>query len=174
MLAGASSFQHATDRRTAISGLIPVRPFKRLDSVFRLTPRALAASVTLRPNGSRHNVRKISPGWGDCASISRHLNDNPHSRRTPRLHHETQRSPASCYSLLRPTSLDDPPEVREGLSPVSSYLEGASMHANVPGSTAGGPHVSLSSHRLERYRTAMRTRLSRYCQTVLTSRNPAS
>src|SRR4029077_10912523 len=54
----------AMDRRTAISGLMPVRPFNKLDSVLRLTPSALAASVTLTPKGSRHNVRKISPGWG--------------------------------------------------------------------------------------------------------------
>src|SRR3989442_4966625 len=52
------------ESRTAISGLIPVRPFNRLESVLRLTPRAWAASVTLKPRGSRHNVRKISPGWG--------------------------------------------------------------------------------------------------------------
>ncbi len=54
----------ATERRMAISGLIPDRPFSRLDNVLRLTPRAWAASVTLRPNGSRQSVRSISPGWG--------------------------------------------------------------------------------------------------------------
>ena len=35
-----------------------------LDSVLRLTPSAWAASVTLRPNGTRQSSRRISPGWG--------------------------------------------------------------------------------------------------------------
>lgn len=61
----------AFGRRMATSGLMPVCPFKRLESVFRLTPRAFAASVTLRPHGSKHNVRKISPGWGGlCINIT--------------------------------------------------------------------------------------------------------
>jgi len=52
------------DNRTAISGLIPDRPFRMLDRVLRLTPSAWAASVTLRPKGPRQSTRRISPGWG--------------------------------------------------------------------------------------------------------------
>ena len=36
------------DRRTAISGLIPARPFRIADNVLRLTPRAFAVSVMLK------------------------------------------------------------------------------------------------------------------------------
>jgi virulence-associated protein VagC len=50
------------DRRTAISGLIPDRPLRMLDRVFRLMPSAAAASVTLRRRGCRHNSRRTSPG----------------------------------------------------------------------------------------------------------------
>src|SRR5713226_8240323 len=52
------------ERRTAISGLIPARPLRMADSVFRLTPRASAACVTVTPRGSRQSVLMISPGWG--------------------------------------------------------------------------------------------------------------
>ena len=55
---------NAIESRTAISGLIPARPFKRADRVFRLTPRAIAAAVTEMPSGSRHSSLIISPGWG--------------------------------------------------------------------------------------------------------------
>ena len=55
---------NAIDRRTAISGLMAARPLIMDESVFRLTPRALAVSVTESPRGSRHKARRISPGWG--------------------------------------------------------------------------------------------------------------
>lgn len=48
----------------AISALIPECPFNILESVLRLTPRASAACVTVKPRGSRQSSRKISPGWG--------------------------------------------------------------------------------------------------------------
>jgi len=54
----------AIDNQTTISGLMPERPFKMLDRVLRLTPSAWAASVMLRPRGSRQGSRKTSPGWG--------------------------------------------------------------------------------------------------------------
>src|SRR5438105_2111766 len=52
------------ERRTAISGLIPARPFRMPDSVLRLTPSARAAAVTVKCRGSRHNVLSTSPGCG--------------------------------------------------------------------------------------------------------------
>src|SRR5206468_3936817 len=52
----------AMERRTAISGLIPARPFRIAERVFRLTPRASAASVTVTPSGSRQRVLMIAPG----------------------------------------------------------------------------------------------------------------
>jgi hypothetical protein len=52
----------AMESRTAISGLTPARPFRIALSVFRLTPRASAASVTETPRGSRQSSRMISPG----------------------------------------------------------------------------------------------------------------
>ncbi len=87
----------AVESRIAISGRMPVRPFNRLDKVLRLTPRALAASVSLR-------------GAGDCASASLHLSGNPHSPQPRRLHHESQRSHASCRSpgwMLRVATPND-------------------------------------------------------------------
>ena len=52
----------AIERRTAISGLIPPRPFRMADRVLRLTPSACAACVTVTPSGSRQRVLMISPG----------------------------------------------------------------------------------------------------------------
>src|SRR5437879_4196928 len=52
------------DRRTAISGLIPARPFRMADRVLRLTPKASAACVTVTPSGSKQRALMISPGWG--------------------------------------------------------------------------------------------------------------
>jgi hypothetical protein len=54
----------AMERRTAISGLMPARPFRMLDKVLRLTPSDLAASVMVRFRGSRHSVLSTSPGCG--------------------------------------------------------------------------------------------------------------
>ncbi len=48
----------------AISGEIPNRAFNNDDSVFRETPRPLAASVTVNPKGSKHNSLTVSPGCG--------------------------------------------------------------------------------------------------------------
>src|SRR5260370_22944354 len=52
------------ERRTAISGLMPARPFRMLDKVLRLTPSDLAASVMVTFRGSRHSVLSTSPGCG--------------------------------------------------------------------------------------------------------------
>ena len=63
---------NASDSRTAISGLIPARPFRMLDSVLRLTPNASAACVTVRPRGFKHNSRSTSPGCGGlCIFMAR-------------------------------------------------------------------------------------------------------
>ena len=55
---------NARERRTAISGLMPARPFNVAERVFRLTPSASAASVILSPISSIHSARSTSPGWG--------------------------------------------------------------------------------------------------------------
>src|SRR5438270_11492096 len=52
------------DNRIAISGVMPVRPWRRFDSVERLTSRAFAALVTVKPRGSRHSFLSTSPGCG--------------------------------------------------------------------------------------------------------------
>src|SRR3990172_6652854 len=54
----------AIERRTAISGLIPARRLRMLESVFRLTPSARAASVTVTFRGFRHSSWSTSPGCG--------------------------------------------------------------------------------------------------------------
>ena len=51
----SAEVSNAIDRRIAISGLMPARPFKIADNVLRLTPSASAALVTVRPSGSKHN-----------------------------------------------------------------------------------------------------------------------
>jgi hypothetical protein len=48
----------------AISGEMPDRPFRMAERVLRLTPRAAAASVTVKPSGRKHSSRNTSPGWG--------------------------------------------------------------------------------------------------------------
>src|SRR5579871_4385302 len=50
--------------RTAISGLMPARPFRMLDKVLRLTPSDFAASVMVIFRGSKHSVLSTSPGCG--------------------------------------------------------------------------------------------------------------
>jgi hypothetical protein len=61
----------AIANRIAISGLIPAWPFRMLDNVLRLTPKALAARVTDNPKGSRHSFLRISPGCGGlCIRIA--------------------------------------------------------------------------------------------------------
>src|SRR5258708_6572613 len=52
------------ERLTAISGLMPARPFRMPDSDLRLTPSDRAASVTVKFRGSRHSVLSTSPGCG--------------------------------------------------------------------------------------------------------------
>ncbi len=52
------------DNLMAISGLTPTLPFKRTERVFRVTPRAMAASVTVKFSGFIQNSLMISPGWG--------------------------------------------------------------------------------------------------------------
>ena len=46
----ASGFPNVISSRSAISGVTVPRPFSTLDSVFRLTPRWWAVSVTDRPS----------------------------------------------------------------------------------------------------------------------------
>jgi len=50
--------------RIAISGEMPARPLIRFESVARVTPRAFAPSVTVRPSGSRQASLMDRPGWG--------------------------------------------------------------------------------------------------------------
>jgi hypothetical protein len=45
------------------------------ESVFRLTPRALAASVTLSFNGSKQSCFNTSPGWGRLYDVALILAD---------------------------------------------------------------------------------------------------
>jgi tRNA(fMet)-specific endonuclease VapC len=65
------SYQTQSTCRTAISGLTPDRPFKMLDSVFRLTPSPRAASVTVRFSGSKQSSFSTSPGCGGLCSVMR-------------------------------------------------------------------------------------------------------
>jgi len=60
-------------RRTAILGLMPARPLRIAESVFRLTPKVLAASVTVTPSGSRQSDLMTPPGAADCTCASRFL-----------------------------------------------------------------------------------------------------
>jgi hypothetical protein len=43
---------------------MPECPFNNSEKVLRVTPKPFAASVTVKPKGSRHNSRIVSPGWG--------------------------------------------------------------------------------------------------------------
>src|ERR1051326_7527515 len=52
------------DNLTAISGEMPRFPFTSSDRVVRVTPRAAAASVMLRPKGSIHWRNTKPPGCG--------------------------------------------------------------------------------------------------------------
>ena len=48
----------------AMSGEIAAWPFNTRERVWRATPRTSAASVTLRPRGSRQFSLMPRPGWG--------------------------------------------------------------------------------------------------------------
>ncbi len=50
------------DSLTAISGDIPRFPLTSSESVLRLTPRASAASVMVKPKGSIHSFKTTRPG----------------------------------------------------------------------------------------------------------------
>src|SRR5437879_7343935 len=52
------------DNLTAISGEIPRFPFTSSESVLRVTPRASAASVIVKPRGSTHWRKTMPPGCG--------------------------------------------------------------------------------------------------------------
>ena len=54
----------ARSTRMAISGEIPRRMWTRSLRVWRVTPRSLAAAVTVRPKGSRQSCLIESPGCG--------------------------------------------------------------------------------------------------------------
>lgn len=58
----------ASDSRSAIywvvGGVIPARPLMIAERVLRLTPRPLAAAVTVSSSGSRQRAFSTSPGWG--------------------------------------------------------------------------------------------------------------
>jgi hypothetical protein len=58
----SADVENALERRIAISGLIPARPFNMADSVFRLTPSASEASVIVKPRGSKQSSFRTSPG----------------------------------------------------------------------------------------------------------------
>src|SRR5437016_5018902 len=49
---------------TAISGDMPRLPFTSSESVLRVTPRASAACVMVKPKGSIHSCNTTMPGWG--------------------------------------------------------------------------------------------------------------
>src|SRR5208282_3332173 len=55
---------NALANRTAISGEIPLLPFRRLLSAWRVTPSTFAPAVTVRPSGSRQSCRTVRPGCG--------------------------------------------------------------------------------------------------------------
>src|ERR1039458_1216542 len=55
---------NAFDSRTAISADMPAFSLTRLLTVWRATPSTLAASVTVKPNGSRKSWRTMRPGCG--------------------------------------------------------------------------------------------------------------
>src|SRR5579863_2853126 len=78
----------------AISGLMPARPLRTLESVFRLTPSDRAASVTVKFRGSRQRVFNTSPGCGGlCIFIvtsvvvfivdTNHISQGPRERHAP-------------------------------------------------------------------------------------------
>jgi hypothetical protein len=52
------------DSLTAISGEMPRFSFTNPDKVVRVTPRAAAAFVVLKPRGSMHWRNAKPPGWG--------------------------------------------------------------------------------------------------------------
>src|SRR5216684_5672817 len=62
----------ATDNLRAIAGLTPEWPLRSSESALRVTPRALAASVTDISSGSRQSSRIISPGCGGLCIVMRH------------------------------------------------------------------------------------------------------
>src|SRR5579863_6858038 len=84
---------------------MPARPLSSADSVLRLTPKALAASVTVMPRDSRHSSRMISPGWGGLRILIRHLSDSPHIVNVNRiLAAESKRDAPIAANAHRPST----------------------------------------------------------------------
>src|SRR5260370_42680083 len=63
---------NATDNLRAIAGLTPKRPLRSSESALRVTPRALAASVTVMSSGSRQSSRSIFPACGGLCLVMGH------------------------------------------------------------------------------------------------------
>jgi hypothetical protein len=89
--------QKSLDSRTAISGDTPRFPFTSSESVLRDTPKAVAASVIVKPDGSMHWRKTMPPGCGGFLIVmgSTFLSSgNRHNQRPPR-HHRSEKSLAS-------------------------------------------------------------------------------
>jgi len=61
------AFRAAPESRIPISGEIPRRPLRSMESVLRDTATPFAASVTVNPGGWRHCRRTTPPGWAGRA-----------------------------------------------------------------------------------------------------------
>jgi hypothetical protein len=61
---GCGAVAENLGQRTAISGEIPRFPFTNSDKVVRVTPRAAAACVMVKPRGSMHWRSTKPPGCG--------------------------------------------------------------------------------------------------------------
>src|SRR5665213_2746378 len=72
----AGGLVKARSSRTAMSGVIGDLPLTISDNVLRLTPSALAVSVTVSPSGTSTSSLRPSPGCGSVIVPMVHLNDN--------------------------------------------------------------------------------------------------
>jgi hypothetical protein len=92
------------DNLTAISGDMPRFSFTNSDNVVRVTPRAAAAFVMLRPKGSMHWRKTKPPGWGGFFIVMVQLpfSGNPRNLRQKHRYQQSGISPASLHEPLPP------------------------------------------------------------------------
>src|SRR6266508_2961109 len=107
----SGSLPNALERRIAISGEMPEWTLISYERALRVTPKARAAAVTLRPSGARHSSRTNSPGCGGLCirMFEPHLlNDSPPNRHRLHLHQQSERQVANYQKLKPPIAPSSP------------------------------------------------------------------
>ena len=130
------------DNRTAISGETPRLPFTSSDGVVRVTPRAAAASVIVRPKGSMHcrSTRRGAVDSSLACSIS--FSGNRLNQRPMHLARQSERSLASSPERSPPQNLSTRLSADVTEDPANPYRQPWRQHLDAQECHAAFPHAS--------------------------------